>query len=452
MTPRTGLACAGLAVAVGLGGCFDEPPVPAPGVPVFGDAFTPGLTPNAFEGSLLTSLSVDDTRAYEGAASIRLEVPAVPAYSGGAVLAAQPQDLTEVNALVFWASASTETTFNELGFGLNFNPHPSTFQVTAKDLPLTTEWTRHLLPIPDPSRLTAERGMFWFADANPTAYRAWFDDVRFDRLDPESIALQPEGSTTPRTLAVGGTAQVGGLRLAYTDFDGTRRSVAAPGYFTFASSDTAVATVDATGKITGVGVGEARVTARVGNAETAGVPVTVVQTLPTEPTAAPPRPTHPPDSVISLLSAAYTPRPVDTWRTPWSMATLTERTVGGEPLKRYTSLDFVGVEFAGANTVDATGMTHLHLDVWTPNATALRVKLVDYGPGGTGGGGDDVEHELVIDASSSPDLANAAWLGLDLPLERFAGLTRRSKLGLLVLSTSPAGAGTLFVGNVYFHK
>lgn len=453
MTSRRWLVC-GVAAALPalLAGCFDEPPLPESGVPVFDDAFTAGFTPNAFEGSLLTSLSVDDTKAYSGSASIRLEVPGPPSYSGGAVLASSPQDLSETNALVFWATASRAASINELGFGLNFDPFPSTWRVTLNDLPLGPEWTRHLVPIPDPSKVTAERGMFWWADADTTSYRAWLDEVKFDRVDPAVMNVRPESGTAPRTLLVGGTARVGGLRVTYDDFDGTRRSISAPGYFSFTSSDGAVATVDGTGLVTGVGLGDAVITVRLGGvAAPGGVPVKVVSTLPTAPAEGPPRPTQTAETVISLLSAAYPSHPVSTWRTDWRAATLADVTVGDDPLKRYGSLDFVGVEFPGPNVVDGSTKGFLHLDVWTPDATAVRVKLVDYGADRVGGGGDDSEHELVFDQTSSPDLATGSWIGLDLPLSRFAGLTSRAHLGLLVLSALPAGSATVFVGNVYFH-
>ena len=38
------------------------------------------------------------------------------------------------------------------------------------------------------------------------------------------------------------------------------------------------------------------------------------------------------------------------------------------PVKRYFNLRFAGIDF-GEQTVDATGMTHVHLDIWTPNET-----------------------------------------------------------------------------------
>jgi hypothetical protein len=458
---------ASLSLPVMLAGCFDEPPSPGAAVPIFDDAFTAGFTPNAFADSVVTSLGVDFTKGYTGTRSVRLNVPASGAgYSGGAVLADTAQDLSGTNALVFWATASRDASFDQVGFGLNFNPYPSPYRVTVSGIGLTTGWTRHLIPVPDASKLTAERGMLWWAEADPTAYTAWLDDVKFDFIDPALMSLEPATGTTPRTILVGGTARVGGLRLDYTDFDATPRSLVTPAsYFSFASSDPSIARVDSTGKITGVGLGQAVITASLGPLTAAGgVPVDVVDVLPTAPTVAPARPTQAAGDVISLLSGAYTNRPVTTWRTPWSLATLQDVTVGGDAMKKYSALNYAGVEFPGANAIDASAMEYLHLDVWTPDAVQFRVQLQDYGAGGNFGGGDDSGHELAFDNDSTPEVVAGTWVSLDLPLSRFAGLTSRSHLALLVLAACtgftsegrcpdpPAAAATVWVDNVYFHK
>jgi len=463
MAHRTSLTLAAALAALLLPGCFDEPPLPESGASVFGDGFTTGFTPNAFAGSLLTSLSVDGTKAYSGTASIKLAVPGTGAFSGGAVLADAPQDLSGTNALVFWATASRAATFDKLGFGLNFNPLPSTYQATLINLPLTPEWVRHYIPIPNPARLTAEHGMLWYADGDATGYSAWFDEVKFDLVDEAALNLRPSIATASTTIGVGATATVGGRTLLYTDFDGAERAVdstdtpgsgPAAAYFTFTSSNPAVATVDAAGVVTGVSNGQAIVTARLGARDAAGaLTVNVGNVAPQAPTTAPPAPALPAADVISLLSKGYTNVGVDTWGTTWSNNSagpnLTEVTIGGDPMKKYTSLLFVGIETTGANLIDASAMTHFHLDVWTPDATILKVKLVDFGAGGAFGGGDDTEHELTFNAGSTPALATGTWLQLDLPLSSFTGLTNRAHVAQLILSSSTA---TVFVDNVYFHK
>jgi hypothetical protein len=113
----------------------------------------------------------------------------------------------------------------------------------------------------------------------------------------------------------------------------------------------------------------------------------------TDPTAAAPTPTLAAANVISLFSEAYTDVAVDTWRTSWSSVDYTETTVDGNDVKLYSNLDFVGIETVSSQ-IDASGMTHFHVDYWTGNATVFRIKLVDFGADGGFQGGDDTEHQI----------------------------------------------------------
>ncbi len=167
---------------------------------------------------------------------------------------------------------------------------------------------------------------------------------------------------------------------------------------------------------------------------------------PTEPTAAAPAPTHAESDVISLFSEAYSGVPVDTWRTDWSAGNLEEVTLAGNAVKKYTDLNFVGIETV-TTQIDATEMTHFRTDVWTADATQIRIKLVDFGINGIYDGGDDVEHEYVIENPT-----RNTWLTLDIPLTEFSGLTTRANIAQLIYSGQPAGSMTLYVDNVYFHK
>lgn len=131
-----------------------------------------------------------------------------------------------------------------------------------------------------------------------------------------------------------------------------------------------------------------------------------------EPGEAAPAPEKEEANVISLFSDAYTDVLVDTWRTDWSVATFAEDTIAGNPVKRYTDLEFVGIETV-ANQIDISGMTHIHFDLWTPNATTFRIKLVDYGPSGGYSGeggdgqGDDSESEIAFD-----NITQGEWVSI----------------------------------------
>lgn len=165
---------------------------------------------------------------------------------------------------------------------------------------------------------------------------------------------------------------------------------------------------------------------------------------PAFPSTAAATPTEPAGSVVSMFSDAYTDVPVDTWQTPWSSATFKDTSVTGNPIKCYTGLDFVGVE-AVTQQIDASSMNTFHFDIWTPNMTQLRVKLVDFGPDGAFQGGDDTEHEIIF-----PNPGQNTWVGYDIPLSSFTGLTTTSNIAQLIFAGDPPGLSTLYVDNVYF--
>ena len=159
-----------------------------------------------------------------------------------------------------------------------------------------------------------------------------------------------------------------------------------------------------------------------------------------------PTPTEAEADVISLFSEAYTDVSVDTWLTPWSSANLEDIQIQGNDTKLYTNLDFAGIETV-ANPIDATDMDFFHIDVWSPNATTFRVKLVDLGNGAT-------EGELAF------DIAQEEWVSLQIPLADFADatlvtdpnnlLTVRNSIQQLIISGLPVGDVTAYVDNVYF--
>jgi len=122
-------------------------------------------------------------------------------------------------------------------------------------------------------------------------------------------------------------------------------------------------------------------------------------------------------------------------------------------VKLYTNLVYAGIEFT-SQTIDAAEMTHFHMQIWTPDPvdipTAFKIKLVDFGADGVwSGGGDDVEHELVFDAASSPALVTGNWLTFDIPLTDFVNLTTKEHLSQLIIS---GDINTVYVDNILLHK
>jgi len=165
----------------------------------------------------------------------------------------------------------------------------------------------------------------------------------------------------------------------------------------------------------------------------------------TEPMAPAPDPTLPQSQVTSMFSGVYANVPADTWHTDWSSAGLQEIQIQGNDTKKYTGLNHVGIETV-TNQIDATGMTHFNVDVWSPNFTQFRIKLVDFGANGVYNGvgvADDKEHELSYETPMQ-----GQWVSYHIPLGNFTNLTTRANLAQYIFSTS--NGATVYVDNVYF--
>jgi beta-glucanase (GH16 family) len=157
-----------------------------------------------------------------------------------------------------------------------------------------------------------------------------------------------------------------------------------------------------------------------------------------------PTPTRAAANVISLFSNAYSNRTVDTWSAGWDNADFADTLISNNATKVYTNMTFAGIEFT-ANVIPATAMTHFHIDIWTPNSTLFKVKLVDFGGNGTyqGTPNDDTEHELTF----TPTLNG--WNSYDIPLSNFTNMTARAHLAQLILSGSNS---RMYVDNIYFYN
>jgi hypothetical protein len=455
MTSRSSLRIA-LAAAfflVGVSGCERDldPLAPAPfpsDAAVFLDGFAPGLVYEAFGLSKVDAFNVDEQESYKGTSSIRLTIPSSTdrsgGFAGGAFIDPTGRDLSGYNALTFWAKASTAAVFDLGGLGLS-----SSFTATWEGIHISSRWTKYVIPIPNPSRLTQLTGLFHFADGSefPVGYEVWIDELQFEKLG--TIASeQPAIDTRVIDAEVGATTEVTGTRVTY-DIAGKLQTInAAPAYFTFSSSDPSVATVDESGLVRVVGTGTAIITAKLGETDASGA--LTIQT-PRPPDVAAPTPDLPAENVISLFSDAYTNVPVDTWSAVWDAADVADIQILGDNVKKYSNLVFAGIE-AKSPPIDASAMERFHMDFWTSDPTAapavFRVKLVDFGADGAFGGGDDVEHELTFDATTTPALATGTWVALDVPLSAFAGLTTRSNIAQMIISGDP---NTVYLDNIYFY-
>ena len=165
-----------------------------------------------------------------------------------------------------------------------------------------------------------------------------------------------------------------------------------------------------------------------------------------EPMVAAPTPTYNATNVISMFSNPYTNVSVDTWQAPWSQGTLNNLQIAGNDTKKYTNLNFVGIETLGANILNVSTMTHLRIDAWTANITNLKIKLVDFGADMAYAGGDDSEHEL----SFVPILEQ--WNTYDIPLSNFTSLNSTEHIAQLIISGAPVASGVVYIDNVLFRN
>ncbi|MFN7332047.1 MAG: glycosyl hydrolase family 16, partial [Flavobacterium sp.] len=134
---------------------------------VFIDTFSGGLNYAAFGGSVLTAFQVDNDVTYNNTeASMRVDVPNVNdpsgSYAGGAFFTTVGRDLSSYNALTFYAKSSVAATLDVVGFGIDLGENK--FQAAINGLSLSTVWKKYIIPIPDPSKLKMEKGMFYFSE------------------------------------------------------------------------------------------------------------------------------------------------------------------------------------------------------------------------------------------------------------------------------------------------
>ncbi|MDX2135454.1 MAG: T9SS type A sorting domain-containing protein [Saprospiraceae bacterium] len=264
-------------------------------------------------------------------------------------------------------------------------------------------------------------------------------DIYLDNIYFWKSGVNPASDATLSVLQVDGATVPGFVPSAYNYTFGVPGGGSTP-QITQATTTNPLATVTAINQASGV-PGQATVLVTAADGVTTAT--YTVSYFFNSPATGAPVPTS--NNVISLFSDTYTNVLVDTWNTPWSQSGFEDDTIAGNPTKRYFNLGFNGIETTTA-PVNASGMTYLHLDVWTPNITTLNVKLVSFLGDGFGGANGDSEANLNF----TPTLS--AWNQLHIPLADFtsAGLTSLNDLNQYILTSTPFGPGVLFLDNMYF--
>lgn len=417
------------------------------------DEFFDSFDPN--EGANPDGFGTDDNVAFQGQSSIRIDVPAPDdpngSFIGGIFLdRGAGRNLTGFDALTFYVKGSTTATIGEVGFGTDFSENK--YAVVAQNIRLSTDWRKVIVPIPDPSKLIQERGMFFFSagtqSTNGFGYTFWIDELRFEKL---GTIAQPSpaifsGQDVAQQAFTGSNLFVNGLTQTFNLESGINQTViAAPRYFDFTSSDNSVAIVNELGAVTVIGTGTANITAQLAGVRALGsLEVTSTGSL-----AFAPLPTRPANNVKSIFSDAYMADTASNFAPGFGGST-TETTItnnNGDFVLSYTNNNFTGILFE--NTVDASGLTFLHVDVYVQNPGVevgiqirdvganqeLETNIFDGSPEG-----DDVDFRFNLTG-----LTVGQWTSIDIPLGGDLA-TQKNNLGALILTGGP----DFILDNIYF--
>ncbi len=423
---------------------------------VFIDDFSGDLAYAAFGGSDVRAFQIDNRETYNNSRqSMRFEVPDANSpngsYAGGVFLSRGGRDLSAFNALTFYIKSNQASTIGELGLGNNLGENK--FVVSLSGTQVTSNWKKVIIPIPDPSKLIGEKGLFYFAaspDANGRGYTFWIDEVKFENLGT-LLQGQPtimNGNDPSVTTFISVTTQVTGLTATFSLPTGVTQSLnVSNAYFDFKSSNPAVASVNTSGLVTSLSTGTSVITATLNGVLAKGsLTINCAGTYVSAPT-----PTRSAANVISIFSDAYTNVGVNYYNgywAPWQTTISNDFRVGSDNVLNYTNFNFVGMEFS-TPTVNASSMSHLHMDVFFPGAIAagreLRVIVVDFGADRVFGGGDDTRHSTTFTA---PTLVTRQWIQLDIPFANMPGLLSRNNLAQIILEGGDGSS--LYVDNVYF--
>lgn len=410
-----------------------------------------------FTGAKPDVFSEDFNEGFESESSIRIDVPNADDPGGGFAgfifrIDGAGRDLTEFNALTFYAKASQSATIAEAGFGVNFLG--DTYRAYRSQLDFTTNWKKFIIPIPDPSKLTEERGVFQFAaggigpEGQELGYSVWFDEIKFEKLGSVAQPLPNifNGINETQTTFNGVTIPVTGANVTY-NVDGAEVPVsAAPAYFDFNSSNPAVAEVSDQGVVTVLSQGTAVISGSIGETAARG---SLTVNSNGDFVFAPTPPARDAGDVVSIFSDAYTNVQVDNYNGFFQFATTQGGAINiaGENLISYTNLNFVSINMFNSPNVDASQMTHVHVDINVREPLQandfLRFQLINNnGPS---------ETSAAVSLGDYAALQQDQWVSYDIPLADFAGIGNTNDIDLIFF-VSDGTVSNIYVDNVYFYR
>lgn len=158
-------------------------------------------------------------------------------------------------------------------------------------------------------------------------------------------------------------------------------------------------------------------------------------------TAAPIPPVRAATDVISIYGTTYATISGVNYNPGWGQSggVNTEFNPGGTGnfAMLYNNFNYQGTDF-GAN-IDASSMQYLHVDIWTQNATNVKVSPIN---NGTGAG------EFLVNVP----LVSGSWSSIDIPKSSFTGMTWNSVFQLKFDGQAGATPSNIYLDNIYFWK
>lgn len=393
---------------------------------VFVDGFSAGLEFQAWGNT--TNLSTDTDTKYSGTTSLRISVPEpgdfLGSWAGGTFYTEAGRDLSCFNCLTFYAKASVGASI-EVGIG---NYGDSRYVVGMNNVKIDSNWRRYIIPIPNPAKLTCEKGLFYYAAGavNGSGYTIWIDDVKF-----EKIGTLAHTRIKNQTMAgfPSGDFKIAELECMVNLPNGIFQSLTVSSeYFTFESSNPEVATVD--GNMVTFHGGKGRAVLTPLEAE-GSITITDVYDFA-------PVPTIPASDVISVFSDDY-PQAVNAiFNNYWGYQTTTDDMIdaGGNHIIHYGDFNFVGIVFQ--QDADCSQMNYMHMDVLLMSPTEGSTIFT-------------VTPHAVTGAESYQGramLETGKWVSIDVPLDPTVNPVHE-----LVLSRGDGCTYTdILVDNIFFYK
>jgi hypothetical protein len=157
----------------------------------------------------------------------------------------------------------------------------------------------------------------------------------------------------------------------------------------------------------------------------AGVPSTAATT-----------PTVASTKALSVYSDAYTAIPGVNLNPGWGQSTAqTQIQVVSDNVLKHANLNYQGFSWE-ANAIDVSTYTNLHIDLWSADATSVKVFVISAGQ-------DTQSFTVPITAST--------WVSQDIALSNFS-LINKAAVIQVKLESVPFGGTTVYMDNLYFWK